>query len=67
MSVSVLRSSYYILLNGSYQPKTFADLAAASSCYRTVVVFDLRETALGYFGFDSSLYGTKKNVVTRKL
>lgn len=41
-------------------------VAEGSYSYAKLII-DLREMALGYFGFNSSLYGTKKNVVTRKL
>jgi hypothetical protein len=30
------------------------------------MILDAAETVLGYFGFDRTLYGNKKNTVTRK-
>jgi hypothetical protein len=30
------------------------------------MIVDAAETVLGYFGFDRTIYGTKKNKVTRK-
>jgi hypothetical protein len=30
------------------------------------MILDAAETVLGYFGFDRSLYGDKKKMVTRK-
>jgi hypothetical protein len=31
-----------------------------------LAIFDAAETVLGYFGFDRSVYGNKKNAATRK-
>jgi hypothetical protein len=53
-----------MLSNTSIQPRSIK-LNYDKEKYREMIL-DVAETILGYFGFDRTVYGNKKNTATRK-